>query len=219
MATAARNTGRDPSELRLIAVSKRHPASAIRQALDCGQRDFGENFLQEALDKQNELAGLPLSWHFIGRIQSNKTRPIAEHFDWVHTVDRLKIAERLSEQRPAGLPPLNLCIQVNVGDPEHKGGIDPAGLPELARNISRLPGLRLRGLMCLPPESDDAATQRGYFRLLAELKNSLESAGFELDTLSMGMSGDLESAVAEGATMLRIGTAVFGPRLKSEEKE
>lgn len=217
METAALAAGRAPGELRLIAVSKRHPASAIRQALACGQQDFGENFLQEALDKQVELAELPICWHFIGRIQSNKTRPIAEHFDWVHTVDRLKIAQRLSEQRPAGLPPLNLCIQVNVGDPGHKGGVAPGELPELARRIRPLPGLRLRGLMCLPPESEDPAEQRGYFSLLARLQAQLQAEGFELDTLSMGMSGDLESAVAEGATLLRIGTAVFGPRSTGEE--
>jgi len=212
MATAANACGRDPAELTLVAVSKKNSAQAVREAWQAGQRDFAENFLQEALPKQVELAQLPLTWHFIGRIQSNKTRPIAEHFQWVHTVDRFKIAQRLSQQRPADLPPLNLCIQVNVGDRDNKAGVEPAEVVELARQISALPRLVLRGLMCMPPESDDIDTQRGYFRILGQLRQLLLQHGFQIDTLSMGMSGDLEAAVAEGATMLRIGTAVFGQR-------
>ncbi len=212
IASAAFACGRDPAEITLVAVSKKKPAQAVREAWQAGQADFAENFLQEALPKQEELAKLPLTWHFIGRIQSNKTRSIAEHFQWVHTVDRFKTAQRLSQQRPADLPPLNLCIQVNVGDPEHKAGADPAEVVELARQISGLPRLLLRGLMCMPPESDDTDTQRGYFRILGRLRQELLKQGFRIDTLSMGMSGDLEAAVSEGATMLRIGTAVFGQR-------
>ena len=212
IASAAFACGRDPAEITLVAVSKKKPAQAVREAWQAGQADFAENFLQEALPKQEELAKLPLTWHFIGRIQSNKTRPIAEHFQWVHTVDRFKIAQRLSQQRPADLPPLNLCIQVNVGDRDNKAGVEPAEVVELARQISALPRLVLRGLMCMPPESDDIDTQRGYFRILGQLRQLLLQHGFQIDTLSMGMSGDLEAAVAEGATMLRIGTAVFGQR-------
>ena len=212
IASAAAACGRDSAELTLVAVSKKNPAEAVREAWQAGHCDFAENFLQEALPKQEELAGLPLTWHFIGRMQSNKTRPIAEHFQWVHTVDRYKTAQRLSQQRPADLPPLNLCIQVNVGDPEHKAGVDPAEVVELARQISGLPRLLLRGLMCMPPESDDTDTQRAYFRILGQLRHELLQHGFQIDTLSMGMSGDLEGAVAEGATMLRIGTAIFGQR-------
>jgi len=204
--------GREPGQVRLVAVSKKHPADAIRQAFGAGQADFGENFLQEALEKMPELSDLPLVWHFIGRIQSNKTRPIAEHFDWVHTVDRLKIAQRLSQQRPPEKPPLNVCIQVNVGDPENKAGVAPDEAARLASDVARLPGMRLRGLMCMPPESRDPDTQRGYFRILAHLREQLRGEGLDLDTLSMGMSGDLESAILEGATMIRIGTAIFGSR-------
>jgi len=212
VAGVARACGRDPKQLRLVAVSKKHPSGAIRQAYAAGQVDFGENFLQEALEKMPELSELPLVWHFIGRIQSNKTRPIAEHFDWVHTVDRLKIAQRLSQQRPPGAAPLNVCVQVNVGDPQNKAGVAPDDAAELARQVAGLPGLRLRGLMCMPPESEDPATQRGYFRILSHLREQLAAGGLELDTLSMGMSGDMESAILEGATLLRIGTAIFGSR-------
>jgi len=212
IAEMARSCGRDPRQVGLVAVSKKHPPSAIREAYQCGQTDFGENFVQEALEKLEALADLPLVWHFIGRVQSNKTRPIAEHFHWVHTIDRPKIAQRLSEQRPAGAPPLNVCIQVNVGDPEHKAGVAPDQAPALAREVAALPGLRLRGLMCMPPESSDPGVQRSYFRTLAQLREQIQGQGISLDTLSMGMSGDMEAAIREGATLLRIGTAVFGPR-------
>lgn len=212
IAEAAQSCGREPGQIRLVAVSKKHPVSAIVEAWDAGQKDFGENFLQEALPKQAQLSHLPLSWHFIGRIQSNKTRAIAEQFQWVHTVDRLKIAQRLNEQRPDTLPPLNVCIQINVGDPENKAGAPIDQATDLARQINALPRLRLRGLMCLPPESGDMAVQRGYFHILSALRQDIERIGIPLDTLSMGMSGDLEAAVAEGATMVRIGTAVFGQR-------
>jgi pyridoxal phosphate enzyme (YggS family) len=212
IAQAAESCGRDPLEIRLVAVSKKHPAAAVIEAWDAGQKDFGENFLQEALPKQAELAHLALTWHFIGRIQSNKTRPIAEQFQWVHTVDRIKIAQRLSEQRPESMPALNVCIQVNVGDPENKAGAACEQVAELAKQISSLPRLRLRGLMCLPPESEDKAVQRGYFHILSGLRQEIDRLGIKMDTLSMGMSGDLEAAVAEGATIVRIGTAVFGQR-------
>ena len=213
IAQAAQSCDRNPGEIRLVAVSKKHPATDVTEAWDAGQKDFGENFLQEALPKQAELAHLPLTWHFIGRIQSNKTRPIAEQFQWVHTVDRFKIAQRLNEQRPDSLPPLNVCIQVNVGDPGNKAGAPCDQVAELARQISSLPRLRLRGLMCLPPESEDMAVQRGYFHILSDLSREIGRLGINMDTLSMGMSGDLEAAVAEGATMVRIGTAVFGKRI------
>lgn len=212
IAQAAESCGRDPLEIRLVAVSKKHPAAAVIEAWDAGQKDFGENFLQEALPKQAELAHLALTWHFIGRIQSNKTRPIAEQFQWVHTVDRIKIAQRLSEQRPESMPALNVCIQVNVGDPENKAGAACEQVAELAKQISSLPRLRLRGLMCLPPETEDKAVQRGYFHILSGLRQEIDRLGIKMDTLSMGMSGDLEAAVAEGATIVRIGTAVFGQR-------
>lgn len=218
IAEAAQACGRDPGEIRLLAVSKRHPAAAVIQAWDAGQKDFGENFLQEALTKMTELSHLPLNWHFIGRVQSNKTRQIAEQFQWVHTVDRLKIAQRLSEQRPESLPVLNVCIQVNVGDPDHKAGAPCEQVAELARQISALPRLRLRGLMCLPPESEDMTVQRGYFHILSKLRQELDRLGIKMDTLSMGMSGDLEAAIAEGATMVRIGTAVFGQRMATQDK-
>lgn len=217
IAEAAQACGREPGEIRLLAVSKRHPATAIVQAWDAGQKDFGENFLQEALTKMTELGHLPLSWHFIGRIQSNKTRQIAEQFQWVHTVDRLKIAQRLSEQRPESLPALNVCIQVNVGDPDHKAGAPCEQVAELAGQINALPRLRLRGLMCLPPESEDLTVQRGYFNILSGLRRELDRLGIKMDTLSMGMSGDLEAAIAEGATMVRIGTAVFGQRMATQD--
>jgi pyridoxal phosphate enzyme (YggS family) len=198
--------------VRLIAVGKTHPAEAIRAVHTLGQRDFGENYLQEALDKQARLNDLDIVWHFIGPIQSNKTRAIAEHFDWVHSVDRLKIAERLSAQRPDGLPPLNVCIQVNVSGEASKSGIDFAELPALAQVIRSLPRLRLRGLMAIPEPTDNPEQQRAAFRSLRLAMNELGMS--ELDTLSMGMSDDLEAAVGEGATMVRIGTAIFGPRTK-----
>lgn len=206
---AAQACGRDPEQVRLLAVSKTHPAAAIRAAYACGQVDFGENYLQEALAKQQELADLPLRWHFIGPIQSNKTRAIATHFDWVHSVDRLKIAQRLAEQRPEELPPLNICLQVNVSGEASKSGCAPEELPALAEGAAQLPRLKLRGLMAIPEPTDDVAAQRAAFARLRELQAGLP---YELDTLSMGMSHDLESAIAEGATWVRIGTAVFGAR-------
>lgn len=200
---------RDENSVRLLAVSKTKPAQALRDAYAAGLRDFGENYLQEALGKQLELADLPLIWHFIGPIQSNKTRAIAEHFAWVHSVDRLKIAQRLSEQRPADLPPLNICIQVNVSGEASKSGCSPADLPELASAISALPRLKLRGLMAIPEPTEDRAAQDAAF---AAVKNLQASLNLPLDTLSMGMSHDLESAIAQGATWVRIGTALFGAR-------
>ena len=202
---------RDPHSVQLLAVSKTKPAAALREAHAAGLRDFGENYLQEALGKQQELADLPLSWHFIGPIQSNKTRAIAEHFDWVHSVDRLKIAQRLSEQRPAELPPLNICIQVNVSGEASKSGCAPADLPALASAIGALPRLQLRGLMAIPEPTEDRAAQDAAFAAVQRLNNDLrDSLKLPLDTLSMGMSHDLEAAIAQGATWVRIGTALFG---------
>jgi hypothetical protein len=207
--SAARAAGRDPASIQLLAVSKTKPASAIREAYAAGLRDMGENYLQEALTKQQALSDLPLIWHFIGPIQSNKTKAIAEHFDWVHSVDRLKIAQRLSEQRPAGLAPLNVCLQVNVSGEDSKSGCAPAELPALAQAVNTLPGLRLRGLMAIPEPTEDRAEQEAAFAILRQLQAQL---GLGLDTLSMGMSHDLEAAIAQGATWVRIGTALFGAR-------
>ncbi|KRP73203.1 YggS family pyridoxal phosphate-dependent enzyme [Pseudomonas paralactis] len=206
---AADAVQRDASSIHLLAVSKTKPAQAVREAYAAGLRDFGENYLQEALGKQADLTDLPLSWHFIGPIQSNKTRAIAENFAWVHSVDRLKIAQRLSEQRPADLPPLNICIQVNVSGEASKSGCTPADLPALANAISALPRLKLRGLMAIPEPTEDRAAQDAAFASVRDLQASLNLA---LDTLSMGMSHDLESAIAQGATWVRIGTALFGAR-------
>jgi len=204
---------RDENSVQLLAVSKTKPAQALREAYAAGLRDFGENYLQEALGKQLELTDLPLSWHFIGPIQSNKTRAIAEHFAWVHSVDRLKIAQRLSEQRPGELPPLNICIQVNVSGEASKSGCTPADLPALASAISALPRLRLRGLMAIPEPTEDRAAQDAAFAAVQALsKNLQDSLNLPLDTLSMGMSHDLEAAIAQGATWVRIGTALFGAR-------
>ena len=206
---AAQASGRDPQTVQLLAVSKSKPADALREACACGQRDFGENYLQEALAKQAELADLDLVWHFIGPIQSNKTKPLAEHFAWVHSVDRLKIAERLSDQRPAHLAPLNICLQVNVSGESSKSGCSPDQLPALAAAVAALPRLRLRGLMAIPEPTPDMAAQRAAFARLRQLKDSLP---LPLDTLSMGMSDDLEAAIAEGASWVRIGSALFGAR-------
>ncbi|KAB0566767.1 YggS family pyridoxal phosphate-dependent enzyme [Pseudomonas palleroniana] len=206
---AAHAVQRDEHSVHLLAVSKTKPAQAVREAFAAGMRDFGENYLQEALGKQAELTDLPLSWHFIGPIQSNKTRSIAENFAWVHSVDRLKIAQRLSEQRPADLPPLNICIQVNVSGEASKSGCTPADLPALANAISALPRLKLRGLMAIPEPTEDRAAQDAAFATVRDLQASLN---LPLDTLSMGMSHDLESAIAQGATWVRIGTALFGAR-------
>ena len=209
IASAAQAAGRDPASVQLLAVSKTKPASAIREIHAAGVCDFGENYLQEALTKQQALGDLPLIWHFIGPIQSNKTKAIAEHFDWVHSVDRLKIAQRLSEQRPAGLAPLNICLQVNVSGEDSKSGCTPADLPALAKAVAALPNLRLRGLMAIPEPTDDRAAQEAAFATLRQLQEGL---GLGLDTLSMGMSHDLEAAIAQGATWVRIGTALFGAR-------
>ena len=206
---AVKAAGRDENSVQLLAVSKTKPAQALREAYAAGLRNFGENYLQEALGKQLELADLPLIWHFIGPIQSNKTRSIAEHFAWVHSVDRLKIAQRLSEQRPADLPPLNICIQVNVSGEASKSGCTPQDLPALAQAISVLPRLKLRGLMAIPEPTEDRAEQDAAFAAVQKLQASLD---LPLDTLSMGMSHDLESAIAQGATWVRIGTALFGAR-------
>ena len=206
---AAEAVQRDVTSIHLLAVSKTKPAAALREAYAAGIRDFGENYLQEARAKQVELTDLPLSWHFIGPIQSNKTRDIAEHFAWVHSVDRLKIAQRLSEQRPADLPPLNICIQVNVSGEASKSGCTPEDLPALAAAIQALPRLTLRGLMAIPEPTEVRAEQDAAFAKVRSLQQSLNMG---LDTLSMGMSHDLESAIAQGATWVRIGTALFGAR-------
>ena len=212
IAAAARRAGRDPADVTLLAVSKTWPAEAVREAAAAGQRAFGENYVQEGVDKAEALRALGLEWHFIGPLQSNKTRPVAEHFDWVHTIDRLKIAERLSAQRPAYLPPLQVCVQVNVSGETSKSGCAPGEAQELCRAVAALPGLQLRGLMAIPEPSEDPQAQRAPFRLLRELSEQIRASGLPLDTLSMGMSHDLEAAVAEGATIVRIGTAIFGER-------
>lgn len=211
---ACRRFGRAPETVFLLAVSKTWPASSVREAASAGQRAFGENYVQEGIDKIAELAGLGLEWHFIGPLQANKTRPVAEHFDWVHSIDRLRIAERLSEQRPEAMPPLAVCVQVNVSDEASKSGCAPAEAASLARAVAALPRLRLRGLMAIPAPSADEAEQRAAFARLAAILAELNAAGFELDTLSMGMSHDLDAAVAEGATIVRVGTAIFGERKK-----
>jgi pyridoxal phosphate enzyme (YggS family) len=212
IAAAARAAGRPPQDVALVAVSKTFPTAAVAEGHAAGQRAFGENYVQEALDKMAALASLDIEWHFIGPIQSNKTRPIAQAFAWVHGIDRQKIAQRLSDARPAGLAPLQVCLQVNVSGEASKSGVDPADAPALARAVAGLPRLRLRGLMAIPEPTEDAALQRSRFRRLRELKDEIAAAGIALDTLSMGMSGDMEAAIAEGATMVRIGTAIFGAR-------
>ena len=213
---AANAAGRPRAGVRLLAVSKTFPAEAVLEAISAGQMAFGENYLQEALDKMtavsDALPGQKVEWHFIGPIQSNKTRPIAAHFDWVHTVDRLKIAQRLSEQRPEELGPLNICLQVNISGEVSKSGAPPDELAELAHLVAQLPRLRLRGLMAIPEPETDFDRQRAAFRKLRELSEQLIAGGIGLDTLSMGMSADLAAAVAEGATMVRIGSAIFGSR-------
>lgn len=212
---AAAAAGRNPQTVRLIAVSKTQPAEAVAEAYAAGQRDFGENYLQEALDKQLALGHLDeLQWHFIGPIQSNKTRPIAEHFGWVHSVDRLKIAQRLHEQRPLHLPPLNICVQVNIDDESTKSGVTLAELPDLMEAIAPLSRLTVRGLMAIPAATDDPAQQRAAFAKLRTALEALNNQGYELDCLSMGMSGDLEAAIVEGATFVRVGTDIFGARAK-----
>lgn len=212
IARAAIVSGRDPSDVRLLAVSKTWPAESVREAAAAGQRAFGESYVQEAIDKLDALADLGLEWHFIGPLQSNKTRPVANGFAWVHSVDRLRIAQRLSEQRDVHLPPLQVCIQVNVSGEASKSGVAPDALPELARAVAALPRLQLRGLMTIPEATSDVALQRARFASLRQLKDGLVASGLPLDTLSMGMSDDLEAAVAEGATIVRVGTAIFGAR-------
>jgi PLP dependent protein len=213
---AARAAGRTPEQVSLLAVSKTFPAAAVLEALAAGQNRFGENYLQEALDKMAAVqAGAPgraVEWHFIGPIQSNKTRPIATHFDWVHTVERLKVAQRLSEQRPPELAPLNICLQVNISGEASKSGAAPAELPALARAVAALPRLRLRGLMAIPEPQHDVALQRAAFGKVRALFEALRAEGFDLDTLSMGMSADMQAAIAQGATIVRVGTAIFGSR-------
>jgi PLP dependent protein len=212
IAGACRTAGRSVDSVTLLAVSKGQSAAAIDAAAAAGAEHFGENFLQEALPKIEALAGRELTWHFIGRLQANKTRPVAEQFQWVHGVDRLKIAERLSAQRPFHAPPLNLCLQLNVGGEASKGGVPAAELPALARAVRELPAIKLRGLMCMPPAESDVARQRQWFREARQVFDYLNEHGLGLDTLSMGTSADYPAAIAEGATIVRIGTAIFGPR-------
>lgn len=212
IASAAMRYGRDPDSVRLIAVSKTQPVEAIRTLATLGQQEFAENYVQEALPKLAALADLPLTWHYIGQLQANKTRVVAEHFHWVHTLDRERIAARLSEQRSVHAPPLNVCIQVRLAEEAGKGGISKTELAPLARRVVELPRLRLRGLMCIPPPREGFEAQRQLFAELVDCAQELREQGMELDTLSMGMSGDLEAAVAAGATCVRIGTAIFGER-------
>ena len=214
IAQACAASGRPVDSVTLLAVSKTFGADAVREAFAAGQRQFGENYVQEALAKIEALADLrdQLQWHLIGPLQSNKTRPVAEAFDWVHSVDRLKVAQRLSEQRPAGLPPLQVCLQVNISGEASKSGLTPAEVPGVAQAVAALPRLQLRGLMAIPEPAGDAQQQRQPHRALRELLASLQAQGLALDTLSMGMSADLEAAIAEGATLVRVGTAIFGRR-------
>lgn len=209
---------RPARDVTLLVVSKTFAAAAVREAFAAGERHFGENYVQEALDKIAALADLraQIEWHMIGPLQSNKTRTVAEHFDWVHTVDRLKIAQRLSEQRPAGLPPLQVCLQVNISGEASKSGVAPADTLALALAVAKLPRLRLRGLMVIPEPEMDLAAQRAPLRVTRELLLQLQRSGLDVDTLSMGMSADLEAAVLEGSTMVRIGTAIFGSRVKAQ---
>ena len=209
---AAKECGRKPSEIQLLGVSKKCSTQDIREAYKAGVRHFGESYLQEALPKISSLSDLGITWHFIGPIQSNKTRQIAEHFSWVHSIDRLKIATRLSEQRPAKLKPLNICIQVNISLEDTKSGIIKEAAKEFALQISELPGIRLRGLMAIVEMTSDQKRQRGMFSQLRDILNDLNQQGLSLDTLSMGMTDDLEAAVMEGSTMLRVGTGLFGQR-------
>jgi PLP dependent protein len=213
IASAAVRYERRADSVHLLAISKGQPAIKLRQIADAGQREFGENYVQEALGKISELEDLQLTWHFTGQIQGNKTRTIAEIFHWVHTVDRERIAIRLNEQRPLDLEPLNICIQVSLEDEPGKGGVEPAQLVTLATRIAELPRLRLRGLMCIPPPRETFDEQRLLFQRMKDHFDTLNQAGFKLDTLSMGMSGDLDAAIAAGATLVRIGTAIFGARV------
>jgi PLP dependent protein len=212
---AATQCARSPESIALIAVSKTVSADVLRIAYACGQRAFGESYVQEALPKIAALQDLAIEWHFIGPLQSNKTKLVAENFAWVHSVERAKIAQRLSEQRPEGLPPLNVCLQVNVSGEASKSGVAPAEVVALAQAVITLPKIKLRGLMAIPEATDDVSKQHAQFRVLRELRDQLNAQGFALDVLSMGMSDDLEAAIAEGATMVRVGTAIFGARIKT----
>ncbi|OIP08700.1 MAG: YggS family pyridoxal phosphate enzyme [Betaproteobacteria bacterium CG2_30_59_46] len=215
IALAATAAGRPVASIQLLAVSKTFPADAVRQAYTAGQRAFGESYVQEAVGKVEVLNDLPLRWHFIGPIQSNKTRPIAENFAWVHSLDRARIADRLSAGRPSNLPDLQVCLQVNVSGESSKSGVAPEDLPALARHVRTLPRLKLRGLMAIPEPTDDPVKQRLAFVHLRQILEQLNAAGFHLDTLSMGMSDDFEAAIAEGATIVRVGSAIFGEREKA----
>ncbi|MGB4346903.1 MAG: YggS family pyridoxal phosphate-dependent enzyme [Burkholderiaceae bacterium] len=216
LAGFAQEAGRNPQDIVLLAVSKTFGADAVIAAAQAGQRAFGENYVQEAIDKiaavRQAAPGLALEWHFIGPLQSNKTKPVAEHFDWVHALDREKIAQRLSDQRPSDLPPLNICLQVNVSGEASKSGVAPADLPALAQAVVALPNLRLRGLMAIPEPAATLAAQREPFAQLRKLQEQLRAEGIETDTLSMGMSADMQAAILEGASIVRIGTAIFGKR-------
>jgi pyridoxal phosphate enzyme (YggS family) len=212
LAEAAHAAGRDAATVQLLAVSKTFPAEAVREVYATGQRAFGENYVQELQAKAAELADLAIEWHFIGPLQSNKTRIVAETAHWVHAIDRLKIAERLSAQRPAHLPPLQVCVQVNVSGEDSKSGCSPADAPALLQAVAALPGLQLRGLMCIPEPTQDAATLAARFGVLRQLQQQMAAQGLVLDTLSMGMSADMAQAIAAGSTLVRVGTAIFGAR-------
>ncbi|UDM16273.1 YggS family pyridoxal phosphate-dependent enzyme [Vogesella sp. XCS3] len=212
LAEATGLSGREAGAVQLLAVSKTFPAAAVREVYAAGQRAFGENYVQELQAKAAELADLAIAWHFIGPLQSNKTRIVAETAHWVHSIERLKIAERLSAQRPAHLPPLNVCVQVNVSGEDSKSGCAPAEAPALLRAVAALPQLQLRGLMCIPEPTPDAATLAARFAVLRQLQAQMAAEGLVLDTLSMGMSSDMAAAVAAGSTMVRVGTAIFGAR-------
>lgn len=216
--SAARSANRAPEDVRLLAVSKTVDAQRVAEAWRAGQRAFGENFVQEAVDKMHGLAAMAIDWHFIGPLQSNKTRPVAGHFSWVHSIEREKIAQRLNDARPAHLPPLNVLIQVNVSGETSKSGVTPGMEQSLAAAIRRMPRLRLRGLMAIPEPATDVRLQRSRFALLRQLKDRLQAEDATVDTLSMGMSDDLESAIAEGATIVRVGTAIFGTRTATPGK-
>ena len=209
---AAQQYHRKSDDIQLLAVSKRHSVEAIQIAYDSGQTSFGENYVQELVEKAQSLSGLDISWHFIGPLQSNKTKHIAEVADWVHTIDRFKIAQRLNDQRPEGLPPLSICIQINISGEASKSGVAADDVEALASQIAKLPHLRLRGLMVIPAPSNSFKEQRAAFAKVSQIQDQLNQQGYKLDTLSMGMSGDMEAAIAEGATIVRIGTAIFGLR-------
>ncbi|HBF51995.1 MAG TPA: YggS family pyridoxal phosphate-dependent enzyme [Massilia sp.] len=223
IAAAVKDANRARSMVQLLAVSKTFPAEAVLEAMAAGQRAFGENYLQEGVEKIAAVAraqpDTPVEWHFIGPIQSNKTRPIATHFSWVHTVDRLKVAQRLSEQRPPELGPLHICLQVNISGEATKSGATPDELPKLARQVAALPNLRLRGLMAIPEPQTDPALQRAAFARLRKLGEALRADGLPVDTLSMGMSGDMAAAILEGATIVRVGSAIFGTRTYHKDSE